>query len=179
TNHSGARHQRSKDRIRSFRSFSCDVRGEDTSCAASWRLLRNTRRLFHEAPVRTSEFAPRNALADPGTPERERRRWAAVTPRELRLVGDAAMRDAIREPGVRRLSAEIEIGLTRMADGPFADAVVQFEQAGLVGDLGTRLSRNEPARRGRRDRRLLIARSLANEPAWTDRTILEIVGARA
>ena len=64
------------------------------------------------------------------------------------------MLDAIREAGVRRIAAEVEIGLAGMADRPFADAVVEIEQAGLVGDFGARLGRDQAARRGRRNRRL-------------------------
>src|SRR3546814_8484139 len=48
------------------------------------------------------------------------------------------MRDAIRETGVHRLAAEMEIGLAGMADRPFADAVVQIEQCRLARDLRAR-----------------------------------------
>src|SRR6185369_11271088 len=92
-----------------------------------------------------------------------------------RLIGDPAMFDAIGETGVGRLTAEIKIGLARVADRPFADAVVQFEQARLVGDIRARLGRNQAARRSRRDWRLLFARTLANEAARTDRTILQLL----
>src|SRR5688572_32766536 len=115
-------------------------------------------------------------LADPGPPERERRGRAAVAAGELGLVGDSAMLDAIREARVGRLAAEMEVGLAGMAERPFADAVVEVEQAGLVGDLGARLGRDQPARRGRGDRRLGVAGTLADEAAGADRAILDIVG---
>src|SRR6185503_13945852 len=105
-------------------------------------------------------------------PKRKRRRRAAVAAGELRLVGDSAMVDAIRKAGVRLLTAEMEIGLARVTDRPFANAVVEVEQPGLVGDFGTRLGGDEAARRRRRDRRLLLARPLADEAAGTDRAIL-------
>src|SRR6185503_17954256 len=76
---------------------------------------------------------------------------------------------------VRGIAAEMEIGLAGMAQRPFADAVVQIEQAGLVGHFGARLGRNQPPRRGRRDRRLGVAGSLANEAAGADRAILDAV----
>src|SRR5437868_7957745 len=84
------------------------------------------------------------------------------------------MRDAIGKARVGRLAAEMEIGLAGMADRPFADAVVQIEQRGLVGDLGAWLGRDQPARRRRRDRRLLIAGPLADEAARADRAELEV-----
>ena len=83
------------------------------------------------------------------------------------------MLDAIGKAGVGRLAAEMEIGLARMAHRPVADAVVEIEQAGLVGDLGARLGRDQAARRRRRDRRLLVARALADEAARADRAILD------
>ncbi len=63
-----------------------------------------------------------------------------------------------------------------MTHRPAADAVVQIEQAGLVGDFGRRLGRNQSARRGGRDRRLGIARALADEAAGADRAILHFAG---
>ena len=75
------------------------------------------------------------------------------------------MLDAIGEARIGLLAAEVEVRLAGMADRPFADAVVQFEQAGLVGHFAARLGRYQPARRGRRNRRLLLARTLADEPA--------------
>ena len=78
------------------------------------------------------------------------------------------MLDAIGEAGVGGLTAEVEVGLAGVALGPFADAVVEVEQAGLVGDLGARLRWNQAARRRGRDRRLLLARTLADEAAGAD-----------
>src|SRR4029079_14218715 len=113
-------------------------------------------------------------LADPGTAERHRRGRAAVAARELRLVGDSAMLHAVREARVRRLPAEVEVGLARMPHRPFADAVVQIEEAGLAANLGARLGRHQAARRGGRDRRLLISRTLADEATGADRAVLDL-----
>src|SRR4029078_1646486 len=96
-------------------------------------------------------------LADPGAAEWHRRRGTPVAARELRLVGDSAMLDAVREARGRRLPAEVEVGLARMPHRPFADAIVQIEEAGLVGDLGARLGRHQSARRRGRDRRVLVS----------------------
>ena len=83
------------------------------------------------------------------------------------------MLDAIGKPGFASLAAEVEVGLARMAHRPSADAVVEVEQAGLVGDLGAGLGRDQAARRGGRDRRLRVARALADEAARADRAILD------
>src|SRR4051812_9149107 len=109
-------------------------------------------------PLPTS-FARReeSRLANPWPAERKRWGWPAVAPWQLGLVGNAAMLDAIREAGVRRLTAKMEVGLAGMTHRPFADAVVEVEQAGLVGDLGARLGRDQAARGRGWDRRLLIA----------------------
>ena len=48
---------------------------------------------------------------------------------QLRLIGMAAMADAIGEARVHLLAAEVEIGLAGVADRPFADLVVEIEQA--------------------------------------------------
>src|SRR3954470_22220884 len=115
------------------------------------------------------------ALANPRPAEGERGGRPAIAARELGLVGDPAMLDAIGKAGVCLLPAEMEVGLAGMADRPFADAVVEIEQRRLVGDFGARLGRNQPARRRRRDRRLLIARALADEAAGADRAILQLL----
>ena len=81
-------------------------------------------------------------LADPGAAERQRRWWSTIAPRQLRLIGDATMLDAIGKARVRRLAAEIEVRLARVADRPFADAIVELEKARFVGDLGARLGGN-------------------------------------
>src|SRR5205814_5374136 len=98
---------------------------------------------------------------------------AGVAARELRLIGDAAMRNAIRKAGVGGLTAKMEVGLARVPHRPLADAVVELEQTGFVCDLGARLGRNQAARWRGRDRRLLLARTLANEPTGADRAILD------
>src|SRR5262245_11181195 len=85
------------------------------------------------------------------------------------------MGDAIRKAGVGRLTAEVEIGLARVTHRPLADAIIEIEQTGLVGDLGARLGRNQAARRRGRDRRLLVAGTLADEAAGADRTILQFL----
>ena len=84
------------------------------------------------------------------------------------------MLDAIGEAGVGWFAAEIEVGLTWMPHRPLADTVVEVEQAGLVGNLRARLGRHEAAGRGRRDWRLLIAGTLADEAAGTDRAVLDL-----
>jgi hypothetical protein len=78
------------------------------------------------------------------------------------------VRDAVREARIGGLTAKVKIGLAGMTHRPLADAVVEIEQARLVGNLRARLGRDEAARRGRRDRRLLIARTLSNKAARTD-----------
>src|SRR5215203_2274887 len=85
------------------------------------------------------------------------------------------MLHAIWKARVRRLAAEVEIGLAGMAERPFADAVVKVEQAGLVSNFGARLGWDQTARRSRRNRRLRVARSLADKAARTDRAILDII----
>jgi hypothetical protein len=81
-------------------------------------------------------------LADPRTAEGQRRRRLAVAAGELRLIGDAAMLDAVGKAGVRLVAAEVEVGLAGVTDRPFADLLVEIEQAGLVGDLRARLGRD-------------------------------------
>jgi hypothetical protein len=56
-----------------------------------------------------------------------------------------------------------------VAHRPAADAIVEVQQAGLVSDLGARLGGHQTARRGRRDRCLLIAGALTQEAAGADR----------
>src|SRR5207248_381494 len=121
---------------------------------------------------RPQRLSSKSVSANPGTAERHWRRRAAVAARELGLVGDSAMVDAIRKAGIGRVAAEMEVGLAGMADRPFANTVVEVEQPGLFGHFGARLSRNQAARRRGWDGRLLVARSLADEAARTDRAIL-------
>lgn len=109
-------------------------------------------------------------LSNPRTTIRERRRRTAIAARQLRLIGMAAMIDAVRETWVHRLATEMEIGLARMAQRPFADAVVQVEQAGLARNIGRRLCRHQAAGRGRGCRRGLITRVLAHETAGAYRS---------
>src|SRR5690606_13457016 len=91
------------------------------------------------------------------------RRRAARAARQLRLIGAAAMLDAIREAGIDLLPAEMKIRLARMAQRPFADLFVEIEQARLVGHFRARLGRHQPARRRRGNGLLHIARSLPQE----------------
>ena len=71
---------------------------------------------------------------------------------------------AIREAGIDRFAAEMEIRFARVPHGPAANLVGKIQQAGLVGDGWVRLCRNETPRRCRRDRGLLIARALLHQP---------------
>ena len=89
--------------------------------------------------------------------------------RQLRLIGAAAMFYAIREARVHLFAAEMEIRFARMPHGPAADAIVEIEQAGLVGDFRAWPRGHAAARRGGRDRRLLIAGALAQESTGPNR----------
>src|SRR5439155_12591027 len=60
----------------------------------------------------------RRRLPDARTAVGHGRGRPAVAARKLGLVSDAAMGDAIRKAGVRRLAAEVEVGLAGMADRP-------------------------------------------------------------
>src|SRR5437763_4982930 len=115
-------------------------------------------------------------LADAWTTKGQRRRRTAVAARQLRLIGDSAMLDAIGESRIRLLAAEMEIRLAGVTDRPFADAVVEIEQARLVSDFGARLGRDKSTRRCRRDRGLLVAGALTDEAAGADRAVLDLVG---
>src|SRR5260221_6414293 len=159
-----------------LRSIPISTRGSSHCCSRSSKMTKcGRRRSWWRPTIAGREWR----LADPRAAERQRRRRPAIATRKLRLVGDSAMRDTIGEAGVRRLAAEVEVRLARMAHRPFADAVVQIEQAGLVGDLGARLCGHETARRRGRNRRLLVARALADEAARTDPTIPDLAsGAR-
>src|SRR3546814_9066116 len=75
------------------------------------------------------------------------------------------MVDAIGKARIGRTPAEMEIGLAGMAERPLADLLVEIEQARLVGDLRARLGRHQAARRSRRNRRLLVSGTLAEEAA--------------
>ncbi len=60
--------------------------------------------------------------------------------RQLRLEGTAAMLDAIWEPGIHLVAAEVEVWFAGMAHRPTTDAIVEIEQAGFVGDSGLGLA---------------------------------------
>lgn len=89
------------------------------------------------------------------------------------------MLNAIREARVRRRAAKVKIRLAGVADRPFADPVIEIEQPGLVRDFGTRLCRDEPPGRRRRDWCLLFARSLSDKASGADGTVLHLLRARA
>ena len=125
------------------------------------------------AQARAGDSGFPERLADARTAERQWRRRTPVAAGQLRLVGNAAMLDAVGEARIGGLTAEMEIGLARVADRPAANTVVQVQQAGLVGDVGAWLGRNQAARRCRRDWGLGVAGTLADKAAGTDRTILE------
>jgi hypothetical protein len=78
------------------------------------------------------------------------------------------MVDAIREAGICRTAAEVEIRLARVPQRPFANLLVKIEEARLVGDVRAWLCRHEAARRGRGDGRLLIAWTLTEETPRSD-----------
>src|SRR3546814_14826339 len=67
----------------------------------------------------------RTLLTNSGTTEGRRRGRAARTARQLRLIGAPAMLDAIREPRVHGLTAEMEVGHARMHHRPAPDTVVK------------------------------------------------------
>jgi hypothetical protein len=90
------------------------------------------RRSAHRRPSR-SAGAEAPALAHARTAKRQRRGRPAGAARKLRLVGSTAVRDAVREAGVHLVAAEVEVRLARMPHRPAAHAVVEVEQAGLVG----------------------------------------------
>ena len=92
-----------------------------------------------------------------------------MAPRQLRLIGPAAMLHTIGETGIYLFTAEVKIGLARVTDRPAADTLGQVEQAGLVGHLRAGLGGHQTARRGRRDGGLLIARTLAEKSTRSDR----------
>src|SRR3546814_6755752 len=64
-----------------------------------------------------------------------RRRRTPIAAGQLRLIGDRAMFGAIRETGIGGLAAEMEIGLARMTDRPFAALVAPVEQRRLALDV--------------------------------------------
>ena len=88
--------------------------------------------------------------------------------RQLRLIGPPAVIHAIGEARVHLVTAEVEVRLTRMAHRPAANAVVQIEQAGLVGHFLAGPCGHEAARRGRGDGGLLIAGPLTQEATGAD-----------
>ena len=59
------------------------------------------------------------------------RRRAAVAARQLRLIGPAAVIDAVRKTGVYLVAAEVEIRLSGVAHRPAADAIIEIKQAGF------------------------------------------------
>ena len=75
----------------------------------------------------------------------------------------------IREAGVYLVTAEVKIRLARLAHWPAAYPLVEIEQAGLIGHFRAGFCRNQPARRSRGDRCLLVARTLAEEASGTNR----------
>src|SRR3546814_3228785 len=71
----------------------------------------------------------RTPLTNARAAEGRRRGRAARAARQLRLIGAAAMLDAIGEAGIHRLAAEMEVGLARVPHRPAADAVVEVERS--------------------------------------------------
>jgi hypothetical protein len=68
------------------------------------------------------------ALTNPWSAKWHWWRRTADTAWKLRLIGTAAMFDAVRKTGVYRNTAEMEIGFTGVAQGPTANTLVQIEQ---------------------------------------------------
>ncbi len=118
------------------------------------------------------------ALADPWAAKRQRWWGSAGTARQLRLIGPAAMLDAIRKAWVHGLSAKVEVRFARMTHGPAAHLLRQVEQASLVRNLGAWLGRHQTAGRRRWDRRLLITGALPQEAARANRDDLGQIRAR-
>jgi len=86
-----------------------------------------------------------------------------------RLVGPARMFGAIRQALGGSLPAKMEIGMARIADGPFADPIGEREDGGAwsVLDLDRLRHRFDPPRRLRRRRDDARSRSLdARAPDW-------------
>ena len=79
----------------------------------------------------------------------------------MRLIGMAAVRDAIREAGVHLVSAEMEVRFTGVTKRPFANAFIEIEQACLARDFGAWLGGDKAARRRWCGGWGLIARPLA------------------
>ena len=76
---------------------------------------------------------------------------------------------AIREAGIDLIATEMEIGFTGMAQRPFANLVVQIQQASLVSHFRGRFGRDETAWRCGLRRRLLFSGQGTHEAARTDR----------
>ena len=95
--------------------------------------------------------------------------------RQLRLVSAAAMFDAIREARVHLDAAEVEVRFAGVAHRPAANAVIEVEQAGLVGDFGRWPRGHEPARWRGRDRGLLVAGTVRPEATLAITNLLWIL----
>lgn len=122
--------------------------------------------------------AYRNTIsADARAAEWQRRRGTARAARELGLICPAAMFDAVRKTGIDRLAAEMEIRFTGMTHRPATYFLRQIEQACLVCNCGIGFGRNKSAGRRGRDRRLLIAWPLTQEPSRSDRHDFRLIRA--
>jgi hypothetical protein len=77
----------------------------------------------------------------------------------------AAVYDAIGKARIHFFPAEMEVWFAGVANRPFADALIQIEQAGFTRDLWAWLGRNKPTWRRWRGGRSLITRPLAQETA--------------
>ena len=109
------------------------------------------------------------ALTNPWAAERHWWRRTAHAAWKLRLIGTAAMFDAVRKSGVYRDTAEMEIGFTGVTQGPAANALVQIQQRRFVGHFRAWLCRYKAAWRCWRNGCLLIAGALTHETARSDR----------
>jgi hypothetical protein len=113
--------------------------------------------------------APVRRLPDPRTAEWQGGRGLAVAARELRLIGDAAMLDAIREARIGRVAAKVKSGSPGCPTGHLQIFSLRSSRLVLSAISGLGLAGHQPARRRGRDRRLLVARALAHEAARADR----------
>jgi hypothetical protein len=87
---------------------------------------------------------------------------------QLRLIGAAAVRNAIREARVHLFPAKMKIRFARVAHRPPTNPIVKIEQAGFFGNNRAWPRRHKAARGRGGDRGLLVAGTLPQEPTGTN-----------